>query len=126
MKPLFALFISFILIGMLAHRSSEPRQSITTSLPQQTTAWCVIKNENYAFWDKSFDRYANYWLELFSADLSEEIREVNNLRIHQAKAWVPSDQCKTNTEAVGSLTDRSSVFTYPYRINQPKVSKPKE
>lgn len=110
MKPLFALFISFVLIGMIAHRSSDPRQSVTTSLPQQPTAWCVIENENYAFWDKSFDRYAHYWLKRFSTEVCEEIREMNNLRIHQANAWVHPNQCEKKAEQADTL-QASNAFT---------------
>ncbi|MEM6845724.1 MAG: hypothetical protein AAF944_27310 [Bacteroidota bacterium] len=117
MKPLFALFISFVLIGMMAHRSGEPRQSVTTSLPHQITAWCVLENENYAFWDKSFDRYASYWLEHFSAEASEEIREVNNLRIHQASDWAHPDQYEKNAEEVDTLQVSSSfTITEPIRV----------
>ncbi|MEM9674575.1 MAG: hypothetical protein ACFB15_07390 [Cyclobacteriaceae bacterium] len=111
MKPLFALFISFVLIGMIAHRSSEPRQSVTTGLPQQTTAWCVLENENYAFWDKSFDRYASYWLEQFPINSGEEVRKVNNLRIHQASDWAHPYQYEKNTEEVDTLQVNDAFTT---------------
>jgi len=123
MKSLFVLFIAFILIGIIGYRSGEPHPPMTNSLPKQTTACCVIKNENNAFWSKRFDRCASDWLERFSTKLGEEIREVNNLRIHQANAWAHPNQYKTNTEKIDLPTDQSNIFIHPYCSDRPKVSK---
>ncbi|MGB3589138.1 MAG: hypothetical protein WBA23_21510 [Tunicatimonas sp.] len=124
MKTVFATFVSIALIGIIFYQGSALPDGTLYKIrinPQRTN-WCVIENENYAFWDKKFDRYANYWLVTFRNDLPKDTRTASNLPIHPSSAW----DYPVNTELADSLGASTSRIIRSRYSDRPKVSKPKE
>lgn len=88
MKILFAISMSIILTALQGALTCQYGPSpLREPLTAQAAVQSIINHEANTIWDKKFDRYASYWLEKFQSDVTEDIRTINNLRVHQASAW---------------------------------------
>jgi len=114
MKILFSISMCIILTalqGALTYQyGPTPLQEPLTA---QAAVQSIINHEANTIWDKKFDRYASYWLGRFKPNITENIRIINNLRVHQASAWAHPDQYEKNTQASASLQIRQAIFIQP-------------
>ena len=106
MKILFALFVSLVLIGIII----APGRQLEPAVAQALAYGLAEAPAAYRPADQDFYRDAQP--ELFSDALLEEIR--------------PTEQLETISEAETSWTTPVQTSLRPYRLDQPKVSKPKE
>ena len=90
---------------------------IREPLTVEAALQAIINHEANTVWDKQFDRYSSYWVGRFSSglpslsgtDLVEQVRQVNNLRIHQASAWAQPNQYRKGKKRLAM--DTSNVDT---------------